>query len=205
MDLAKEILSGLEGFAGIDELFAGGLDLFELFFEQLDHGAVLTSTERVEEMLGAVVFTLDIFEEVVAAVEELGEFVAVLLKRGRRSELEIGTEAAQEACVDGVGFGEDAQGLRIAAHAQGLSEADEASGLEGGAEQSAFVAAAGFADEADALGVGMGSEFFKELKAGFWGVFETEDGVKKIENEFVFSDIDAEVNGRHWRRVVELF
>lgn len=171
-----------------DELFKR-LDLaIECFDDAIDAGL-----KSVGHHTAAILLDGAKRSELPTAHDQVFDALRVSIDGGASSGLQRGGKAGDEACIDGVGFGELARGFGEAAHFQRRDDDDGQASGDGCADEGMLEPAGSFDD--DALEAVAGEALDKRSDRGLVvGDAKREVSFEQIEVEGVLADIDADVD-----------
>ncbi len=145
---------------GLDEGFDGLFDVVDLSFQQFEDGLDTFLSGLGPGHFEAVGFHGSEVDELSSAGDELLDFCLFFGHFLDRSGLDLLGEQSQDAGIEAVGLGGQAQGPGKVPNSFGINDRDAVSGVEEVGHEGAFIAASGFEDDQAALGL---REEFAEL------------------------------------------
>lgn len=177
-----------KGRSGSEQSFDGRFQDFDLRIDGAKLRAEKTDDGLVIRMLKAALKGDAGLNELLASIDEFGQFTHGGIGRSAWLRLHGQAKGVDQASVDLIGLGVLAASLSKATNAGGIKDADGTTNEVAGIDQRSFVTAAGFDQKVGAFG-----EFSEQLFDVGRGVGDPLGGSGVGKVEIGFADIDTEV------------
>lgn len=175
---------------GLDAL----LDALEFFGELVDHRLHAPTDGLGRGLREAVLLGGSQFDELSTAGDELVEIGLFVVRFGPGTGIHVVAEAGDDAGVDAIGLGQDAQSLGVIADLPRIDDRDQVPRLREFGGDGAFITSAGFED--DQAGARRRQLRKQSLAAGGRVVETVADALRgDMDIELVFGDVDADERG----------